>query len=95
MISIYHQKKKKKDKTKQNTRTNFDHKLGCSLKLQIQLKQIDTLIYFENLTVELHIIYVFNINVNIFANWMLFSIQSINLFFMYNFKLQKLKILNI
>ena len=64
MISIYH----KKIKIKINTRTNFDHKLGCSLKLQIQQKQINMLIYFENLTIELHIIYVFDINVNIFAN---------------------------
>ena len=42
-------------------------------------------LYFENLTIELHILYVLNIHVN----WMLFTIQSINLYFMHYFKLQK------
>jgi len=48
--------------------------------------------YFKNLTIELHVIYVFKTHVKFHANQMLFTIQSINLFFMYNSKLQKLKI---
>ena len=55
-------------------------------------KQINITIYFENLIIELHICYVFKTRVKFYANWILFTIQSINLFFMYNFKLQKLKI---
>ena len=43
--------------------------------------------YFENLIVGLHILYVFNTHIN----WMLFTICFINLFFIHNFKLQKLK----
>ena len=48
--------------------------------------------YFENITVQLHDIYVFKTHVKFHANRMLFTIQSINLFFMYNSRLQKLKI---
>ena len=55
-------------------------------------KQINMIIYFENLIIELHIYYVFKIRVKFYANRMLFTIQFINLFFMYNFRLQKLKI---
>jgi len=36
---------------------------------------------FENLIVGLHIFYVLNTHVNFRANWMLFIIRSINLFF--------------
>ena len=46
-------------------------------------------LYFENLTIELHILYVLNIHVNFYVNWMLFTIQCINLYFMHYFKLQK------
>ena len=46
-------------------------------------------LYFENLTIELHILYVLNIHVNFYVNWMLFTIQSINSYFMHYFKLQK------
>jgi len=42
-------------------------------------------IYFENLTVKLHVLYVLKIHVN----QLLFTILFINLFFMYNFRLQK------
>ena len=48
--------------------------------------------YFENITVELYVFYVLKIHIKFYANRMIFTIQFINLFFMYNFKLQKLKI---
>ena len=48
--------------------------------------------YFENLVVELHIFYILKKYVKFHANWMLFIIRSLYLFFMYNFRLQKLKI---
>ena len=47
--------------------------------------------YFENPTIELHVLYVFNIHANFHINWMLFTIWSINSYFMYYFKLQKLE----
>ena len=47
---------------------------------------------FENLTVTLHIIYILFIHVKFHLNQKLFTIQSINLFFMHNFILQKIKI---
>ena len=46
--------------------------------------------YFENTTVELHVLYILNMHANFHVNWMLFTIQSINSSFMYYFKLQKL-----
>ena len=45
--------------------------------------------YFENLTVGSHVFYVLNIHVKFCANHILFTIQSISLFFMLNFKVQK------
>ena len=48
--------------------------------------------YFENLIDELHVIYFLNMHVKLSIKWMLFTIQSINLFFMHNFISQKLKI---
>ena len=45
--------------------------------------------YFENSTIELHVLYVFNIITNFHINWMLFTIRSINSYFMHYFKLQK------
>ena len=50
------------------------------------------IIYFENLTIELQVLYVLKTYAKFYVNQILFTIQSINLFFMYNFKLQKLKI---
>ena len=47
--------------------------------------------YFENLTVELHVLYVLNIHANFYVNWILFTIQFINSFFIHYFKLQKLE----
>ena len=46
---------------------------------------------FEIFIVELHILYVLNIHINFYVNWILFTIQSINSTFMRYFKLQKLK----
>ena len=45
---------------------------------------------FENITIELHVLYVFNMRVKF--NRMLFTIQPINLFVMHNFRTQKLEI---
>ena len=48
--------------------------------------------YFENLIVGLHVFYIFNTHVKLNVKWMLFTVQSKNLFFMHNFILQKLKL---
>ena len=48
---------------------------------------------FENLTVEFHVSYVLNMHIKFHSNWILFTIWSINLFFIYKFRLQKLKII--
>ena len=50
-------------------------------------------INFENLTVEFHIPYVLNMYIKFRSNRILFTIWSINLFFICNFKLQKLEII--
>ena len=55
-------------------------------------KQINITIYFENLSDELLILYVFNIHIKFRSNQMLIIIRSINVFFMHNLKLQKLEI---
>ena len=75
----------------------------CSsdLSLQISLERNPSnLLYiflldvnFENTIVELHVLYVLNTHVKFHLNRMLFTIQSMNLFFMHNFRLQKLEIL--
>ena len=46
----------------------------------------------ENLIISLHIFYVLNIYVKLHSNLMLFTIRSINLFLMRNFRQQKLEI---
>ena len=48
-------------------------------------------LYFENLTIELYILYVFNMHTNFYINQVLFTIQFINSYFMQYFKLQKLE----
>ena len=65
-------------------RTKFSYKLHWF---------IDT--YFKNLIIELHVFYVLNTHVKFFANWMLFIIWSINLFFIHNFIIQKTWNLNV
>ena len=44
-------------------------------------------VYFENLIVEFYIFYVLNMHIKFHSNWILFTIQSINLFFIHNFRL--------
>ena len=46
----------------------------------------------KNLAAELHFLYVFNTHVKFHSNRILFTIRSINLFFIHNFKPQKLEI---
>ena len=48
---------------------------------------------FENLTVEFYVSYVFNMHIKFRSNRILFTIWLINLFFIYNFRLQKLEII--
>ena len=48
--------------------------------------------YFENLTIGLHILCVFNMSANFYTNQILFTIRSINSYFMQYCKLQKLKL---
>ena len=43
--------------------------------------------YYENLTIELHVLYVLNIHANFHVNWILFTIQFINSSFKNYFKL--------
>ena len=50
-------------------------------------------VIFENLIVEFHVLYVLNMYINFHSNKMLFTIWLINLFFIHNFRLQKLEIL--
>ena len=45
--------------------------------------------YSENLTIELHDLYVLNVHTNFHSNQVLFTIWSINSSSMYYFKLQK------
>ena len=52
-------------------------------------------LYFENFTVGLHILYVLNMHASFHTNQMLFTIQSINSYFMYYFKLQKLEFIQL
>ena len=41
---------------------------------------------FENLTVEFHVSYVLNVHFKFRSNWILFTIRSMNLFFIHNFR---------
>ena len=49
--------------------------------------KINMTIYFKNLTVKLHILYILNKYIKYFTNWMLFKLQPLNLLFMYIFRL--------
>ena len=49
-----------------------------------------TQLYFKSFLIKLYVLYVLNMYVNFFVNHMLFIIGSINLYFIYYFKLQKL-----
>ena len=48
---------------------------------------------FENITIEFHVPYVLNMHIKFRSNWILFTIQSINLFLIHNFILQIFEIL--
>ena len=48
---------------------------------------------FENLIVEFHVPYVLNMHIKFHSNRMLFTIWSTNLFFIYNFRIQKIDII--
>ena len=54
--------------------------------------KINNVTYFKKLTIELYVLYVLNTYVKFRFNHILFNIRLINLFFTYNFKLQKFKI---
>jgi len=47
--------------------------------------------YFENVTIGLHVLYVFKMYVKFHSNQILFTLRSINLYFMPNLRLQKLE----
>ena len=49
--------------------------------------------FFENLTIKFYVPYFFNMHITFCSNQMVLSTRSINLFFTYNFRLQKLEIL--
>ena len=66
--------------------------MDCKIKKNFGLKKINVLIYFKNLTDKLHFLYVLKIHIKFYFNRVLFTIRFKNLFFMHNFKLQKLKI---
>ena len=55
-------------------------------------EKINIFIYFENLLARLFVLYVLNMQIKFYVNQMLFTIRSINLFLMHNFRLQKLEI---
>ena len=69
----------------------FSYKVCCSYWLQLSLKN-NIVTYFESLIIGLYVFLCFNTNVKFGLNQMLFAIESINLFFMYTFRLQKLEI---
>ena len=49
-------------------------------------------IYYGNLFVGVPVLYFHNMHIKFHVNQMLFTIRFINLFLMYNFKLQKFEI---
>ena len=61
-------------------------------KKKLQTCQINRTIYFENLFIRLHILYVLHTHVKFRVNQMLFNSRSINVFFIHNFRSQKLEI---
>ena len=63
----------------------FNYKISCNLRLQSYLIKKKIAIYFENLIIELHILYALNTYVKFCVNRILFTIWSIKLYFMHNF----------
>ena len=74
-------------------RTKFLSKLIWKDTLQTFLYIYFFSMNFENLTIEFYIPYVLNMHIKFRSNWILFTIRSIKLFFIHNFRSQKLKIL--
>ena len=68
-------------------RTKFLSKLVWRETLQTSHIFLFLGVNFENLIVEFHIFYILNMHIKFHLNYILFIIQSINLFFIYNFKL--------
>ena len=52
----------------------FNYKIDCNIRLQLLLNKKKITAYFENLTVELVVLYTLNTHVNFCINWMLFTI---------------------
>ena len=52
-------------------------------------------LYFENFTIELHVLYILNMHTKFHINRMLFTIRSINSSFIRYFKLQKIKFIQL
>ena len=73
-------------------KTKFGYKPGCSHWLQLPQKKLKMNTYFENLTVGFNVHCFLKTCIKFCANQMLFTIRSINLFFMHSFRLQKLEI---
>ena len=55
-------------------------------------EKISMFIYFESLSTGVLVFYVLNMHIKFHVNQTLFTIRSINLFLMHNFRLQKLEI---
>ena len=73
--------------------TKFISKLVWKEILQIFHISLLLFFFFENLTIKFYIPYFFNMHITFCSNQMVLSTRSINLFFTYNFRLQKLEIL--
>ena len=65
---------------------------GVVLRETLQVYHISLFfcVNFKNLTIEFHVPYVLNMHIKFHSNRMLFTIRSINLFFIHNFRFQKL-----
>ena len=64
---------------------------GVTLSIITPFNNLLLNLYFENLTIGLYVLYIFNMYANFHINRLLFTIRSINLFFMKYFKLHKLE----
>ena len=64
--------------------TNFSYKISYS-KATTLVNKINITTYFENLTVELYVLYALNIHVKFSVNRISFTILSISLYFMHKF----------
>ena len=76
-----------------NKESRMDKKKKNKVSLQISLERnvSNFLLYlfcvnFENLIFEVYVPYVLNMHIKFHLNWIFFTIRSINLFFIYNFR---------